>query len=158
MIFLFLCLIYFTQYDNLQVHPCCCKWLISFFLITEYWSIVYIYMAQFYSLMYRWILKLLPCLGCCKQCCCEHWSALIFLNLSFLHIYVRTNYCYTAIIIGMDAAAAAKSLQLCPILCNPIDGSPPGSLSLGFSRQEYWSGLPFPSPMHACMLSRFSCV
>ena len=31
-------------------------------------------------------------------------------------------------------------------------------LSLGFSRQEYWSGLPFPSPMHACMLSHFSCV
>ena len=31
-------------------------------------------------------------------------------------------------------------------------------LSLGFSRQEYWSGLPFPSPMHACMLSRFSRV
>ena len=30
--------------------------------------------------------------------------------------------------------------------------------SLGFSRQEYWSGLPFPSPMHACMLSRFSRV
>ena len=30
--------------------------------------------------------------------------------------------------------------------------------SLGFSRQEYWSGLPFPSPMHACMLSHFSCV
>ena len=24
-------------------------------------------------------------------------------------------------------------------------------LSTGFSRQEYWSGLPFPSPMHACM-------
>ena len=31
-------------------------------------------------------------------------------------------------------------------------------LSLGFSRQEYWSGLPFPSPMHACMLSHFSRV
>ena len=31
-------------------------------------------------------------------------------------------------------------------------------LSLGFSRQEYWSGLPFPSPMHACMLSRFNRV
>ena len=31
-------------------------------------------------------------------------------------------------------------------------------LSLGFSRQEYWSGLPFPSPMHVCMLSRFSRV
>ena len=46
------------------------------------------------------------------------------------------------------AAAAAKSLQSCPTLCNPIDGSPPGSPSLGFSRQEHWSGLPFPSPMH----------
>ena len=31
-------------------------------------------------------------------------------------------------------------------------------LSLGYSRQEYWSGLPFLSPMHACMLSRFSRV
>ena len=46
------------------------------------------------------------------------------------------------------AAAAAKSLQLCPTLYDPIDGSPPGSSSLGFSRQEHWSGLPFPSPMH----------
>ena len=92
------------------------------------------------------------------------------------------------------AAAAAKSLQSCPTLCNPIDGSPPGSpipgilqvrrlewvaisfsnawkwkvkvkslsrvrllatpwtaayqasLSMGFSRQEYWSGLPLSSP------------
>ena len=46
------------------------------------------------------------------------------------------------------AAAAAKSLQLCLTLCDPIDGSPPGFPSLGFSRQEHWSGLPFPSPMH----------
>ena len=45
-------------------------------------------------------------------------------------------------------AAAAKSLQSCPTLCDPIDSSPPGSLSLGFSRQEHWSGLPFPFPMH----------
>ena len=92
------------------------------------------------------------------------------------------------------AATAAKLLQLCPTLCDPIDGSPPGSpvpgilqartlewgaisfsnawkwkvkvksLSrvrllatpwtaphqapppLGFSRQEYWSGVPLPSP------------
>ena len=96
----------------------------------------------------------------------------------------------------MFLAAAAKSCQSCPTLCNPIDGSPPGSpvpgilqartlewaaiafsnawewkvkakslsniwlfailwtvacqalLSLGFSRQEHWSGLRFPSPMH----------
>ena len=46
------------------------------------------------------------------------------------------------------AAATAASLQSCPTLCNPIDGSPPGFPSLGFSRQEHWSGLPFPSPMH----------
>ena len=44
--------------------------------------------------------------------------------------------------------AAAKSLQLCPTLSDPIDGSPPGSPFVGFSRQEHWSGLPFPSPMH----------
>jgi len=49
----------------------------------------------------------------------------------------------------LSAAAAAKSLQSCPTLCDPIDSSPLGSsLSLGFSRQEYWSGLPFPAPMH----------
>ena len=91
------------------------------------------------------------------------------------------------------AAAVAKSLQLCPTLCSPRDGSPPGSpvpgilqartlewvaisfsnalkwkvkvkslsrvwllatpwtgahqapWSMGFSRQEYWSGVPLPS-------------
>ena len=92
------------------------------------------------------------------------------------------------------AAAAAKSLQSCPTLCDPIDGSPPGTPvpgtlqartlewaaisfsnewkwkvkakslspirlsatpwtaahqappSMGLSRQEYWSGVPLPSP------------
>ena len=95
-------------------------------------------------------------------------------------------------------AAAAKSLQSCPILCDPIDSSPPGSpifgilqartlewvaisfsnawkwsvkvkllscvwllvtpwtaayqapLSIEFSRQEYWSRLPLPSPLYHC--------
>ena len=46
------------------------------------------------------------------------------------------------------AATAAKSLQSCPTLCDPIDGSHQVPPSLGFSRQEHWSGLPFPSPMH----------
>ena len=36
--------------------------------------------------------------------------------------------------------------QSCPSLCDLVDCSPPGSSVLGFSRQEYWSGLPFPSP------------
>ena len=97
-------------------------------------------------------------------------------------------------LICLASAAAAKSLQLCLTLCDPIDGSPPGSPipgilqartlewvpisfsnawkwkvkvkslsrvrpfatpwtaayqappSMGFSRQEYWSGLPLPSP------------
>ena len=45
-----------------------------------------------------------------------------------------------------DQYATVKSLQSRPTLCDPIDGSPPGSSVPGFSRQEYWSGLPFPSP------------
>ena len=44
------------------------------------------------------------------------------------------------------AAAAAKSHQSCPTLCDPIDGTQQAPPSLGFSRQEYWNGLPFPSP------------
>ena len=48
----------------------------------------------------------------------------------------------------LPVAAAAKSLHSCPTLWDLIDGSPPGSSVLGFSSQEYWSGLPFPSPMH----------
>ena len=95
----------------------------------------------------------------------------------------------------MFEAAAAKSLQSCPTLCDPMDGSLPGSPvpgnlqartlewvaisfsnawkwkvkvkslshvwlsatlwtaayqappSMGFSRQEYWSGVPLPSPV-----------
>ena len=36
--------------------------------------------------------------------------------------------------------------QSCPTLCDSMYCSLPGSPSMGFSRQEYWSGLPFPSP------------
>ena len=35
--------------------------------------------------------------------------------------------------------------QSCPTLCDPMDCSPPDSSVQGFLRQEYWSGLPFPS-------------
>ena len=97
--------------------------------------------------------------------------------------------------------AAAKLLQSCPTVCNPIDGSPPDSsisgilqartlewaaisfsnawkwkvkvkslscvwflatawtaalqapLSMGFSRQEYWSGVPLPSPVVVASMS-----
>ena len=36
--------------------------------------------------------------------------------------------------------------QSCPTLCDPMDCSHQAPLSMDFSRQEYWSGLPFPSP------------
>ena len=32
--------------------------------------------------------------------------------------------------------------QSCPTICDPVDCSLPGSSTRGFSRQEYWSGLP----------------
>ena len=43
------------------------------------------------------------------------------------------------------AAAAAKSLQSCPTLCNPIDGSPPGSAVPGVlqARTLEWVALSF---------------
>ena len=56
---------------------------------------------------------------------------------------VRTRACANT----YPYAAAAKSLQSCLTLCDPIDGSHQAPPSLGFSRQEHWSGLPFPSPM-----------
>ena len=49
----------------------------------------------------------------------------------------------------MDAAAAAASrfsrVQLCATPETAAHQAPP---SLGFPRQDHWSGLPFPSPMH----------
>ena len=43
------------------------------------------------------------------------------------------------------AAAAAKSLQSCPTLCDPIDGSPPGSLIPGVlqARTLEWVAISF---------------
>ena len=60
----------------------------------------------------------------------------------------KNNVLYTHTQWNIAAAAAAKSLQSCPTLCDPIDCSHQAPPSLGFSRQEHWSGLPFPSPMH----------
>ena len=39
--------------------------------------------------------------------------------------------------------------QSCLTLSDPVGCSPPGSSSVGFSRQEYWSGLPLPSPAYS---------
>ena len=40
----------------------------------------------------------------------------------------------------------AQSLSLCLTLCNPLVCSLSGPLSMKFSRQECWSGLPFATP------------
>ena len=47
----------------------------------------------------------------------------------------------------LAAAAAAKSLQSCPTLCDPIDGSPPGSPVLGIlqARKLEWVAISFSS-------------
>ena len=57
-------------------------------------------------------------------------------------------------IYGVAAAAAAKSLQSWPTLCTAHQAP----LSLGFSRQEYWSGLPFPSPLYMGYLSIYLSI
>ena len=53
----------------------------------------------------------------------------------------RTSQCATAFV----NVAAAKSLQLCPTLCNPIDGSPPGSPVPGIlqARTLEWVAISF---------------
>ena len=43
--------------------------------------------------------------------------------------------------------ACVLDAELCPTLCDPMGcRNPTGPLSMGFSRQEYWSWSPFPSP------------
>ena len=52
---------------------------------------------------------------------------------------LRSNY-------GGGNEDKSEVAQSCPTLYDPIDCSLLAPLSMGFSRQEYWSGLPFPSP------------
>ena len=50
----------------------------------------------------------------------------------FIHDILHYIYIISA------AAAAAKSLQLCPTLCHPIEGSPPGSPFSGILQARVW--------------------
>ena len=73
-IFLFLCLIDFTQGNTLQVHPCCCRW--PYFILFNNWVLFhYTCVRRLCPFLCRWTFRLLPCLGYCKQCCSEHWGA-----------------------------------------------------------------------------------
>ena len=50
-------------------------------------------------------------------------------------------------LLGLPGSFYTDTCMLSSVqLCDPMDCSLPGSLSMGFSRQEYWSGLPFLSP------------
>ena len=56
---------------------------------------------------------------------------------------VNTIWLFDNIIVA--AAAAAKSLQSCPTLCNSVDGSPPGSAVSGIlqARTLKWAAISF---------------
>ena len=69
----------------------------------------------------------------------DHYFLLFFLTShypDFLPTSWKTSF--TSFVNSSLSTAAAKSLQSCLTLCDPINGSPPGSPSLGFSWQEHW--------------------
>ena len=57
----------------------------------------------------------------------------------------------------LPAAPAAKSHQSCLTLCDPMDGSPPGSPVPGIFQPRTLGGLPFPSPTHESEKWKWSC-
>ena len=54
-------------------------------------------------------------------------SAFCIVQLSLPYNSSVLSFLYSPTLTSIHAAAAAKSLQSCPTLCDPIDGSPPGS-------------------------------
>ena len=69
------------------------------------------------------------------------WSR-VFVTLTIQHFLFHLLYSVSAEGVTYMKVKALVA-QSYPTLCNPMDCSP---LSMGFSRQEYWSGLPLPSP------------
>ena len=69
------------------------------------------------------------------------FNSVIFANLQNKKVFIRI---HCSIVIA-TAAAAAKSLQSCPTLCDPIDGSPPGSPIPGIlqARTLEWVAISF---------------
>ena len=72
----------------------------------------------------------------------ENWSGVPFL----LQGTFPTQRLNTSLASPVLASFHTKSLQLSLTLCDPRNCGPPGSSVMGFSRQEHWSGLPFPFP------------
>ena len=70
------------------------------------------------------------------------WLAFSFSSFTFIKRLFSSLFSAVRVV----SFACAKWLQLCPTLCVPWTGACQAPLSMGFYRQEYWSGLPFPSP------------
>ena len=63
MIFVFLCLTYFTQYDNLLVNPSCCN---CYYCILFNSSVIFHFIYKphlLYSFLHQWTFWLIPCLA-----------------------------------------------------------------------------------------------
>ena len=69
----------------------------------------------------------------------------LFSHCLILSAHART-HTHTLTLTLSHTHRSAKSLQSCPTLCNPWTVAHQTPLSMGFSRQEYWSGLPCPPP------------
>ena len=53
------------------------------------------------------------------------------------------------LLLCVKVKSESEVTQSCPTLSDPMDCSLQAPPSMGFSRQEYWSGLPLPSPIHS---------
>ena len=62
----------------------------------ESWVIFHcVYVPQLsYPFTCRWTSRLLPCPGCCKQCCSEHWATHVSFNSGFLSVYAQQWNCW----------------------------------------------------------------
>ena len=60
--------------------------------------------------------------------------------------YIKAVYCHPAYLTYMQSESEVKSLSRVQLFATPWTVARQAPLSMGFSRQEYWSGLPFPSP------------
>ena len=60
--------------------------------------------------------------------------------------YIKVIYCHPAYVIYMQSVVLVSVVQL---FATPWIVAHQAPLSMEFSRQEYWSGLPFPSPLYA---------
>ena len=54
----------------------------------------------------------------------------------------------------MKVKSESEVAQLCPTVTTPWTAAHQAPLSMGFSRQEYWSGVPLPSPKQGLMASK----